>query len=102
MTGTFYGPNSHFYTASADECAQLKSLFVPNAKAWKFESNDFITTPAIAGKCPPTLTPIYRAYNNGFSRGIDSNHRITADVTAYQAQVAAGWTGEGIVMCAPR
>ncbi|MBK7473165.1 MAG: hypothetical protein IPI73_23620 [Betaproteobacteria bacterium] len=101
-TGAFYGPNSHFYTADAAECAQLKSLFVADAKAWSFESNDFLTTPAAAGQCPANMAPVYRAYNNGFALGVDSNHRITADLAAYQAQVAAGWIGEGIVMCAPR
>ena len=101
-TGAFYGPNSHFYTADAAECALLKSLFAANAKAWNFESNDFLTTPAAAGQCPANMAPVYRAYNNGFALGVDSNHRITADPAAYQAQVAAGWIGEGIVMCAPR
>ena len=100
-TGAFYGPSSHFYTADAAECAQLKSLFVADEKAWKFESNDFLTTPAAAGQCPSNTAPVYRAYNNGFARGVDSNHRVTADLAVYQAQVAAGWIGEGIVMCAP-
>jgi hypothetical protein len=78
-TGTFYGPNSHFYTADLDECAQLKTLYSPTAKSWKFESNDFLTTPAANGTCPAGLSPVYRAYNNGFTRGIDSNHRITSN-----------------------
>ena len=45
--------------------------------------------------------PIYRAYNNGFAKGIDSNHRITSNFASYQAQIAKGWSGEGVVMCAP-
>lgn len=101
-TGAFYGPNSHFYTADANECAGLKAQFVANAKSWKFESNDFLTTPAVGGTCPANTTPVYRAYNDGFARGIDSNHRMTPDLAAYQAQVAKGWIGEGIVMCAPK
>src|SRR5438034_5069161 len=28
-TGTFYGPNSHFYTADAAECAGLKAIYSP-------------------------------------------------------------------------
>ena len=28
-TGTFYGPNSHFYTADLDECAGLKTIYSP-------------------------------------------------------------------------
>ena len=100
-TGTFYGPNSHFYTADANECAGLKSMYTPTAKSWKFESNDFLTTPAVNGTCPAALVPVYRAYNNGFARGIDSNHRITSNLTAYLQTVAAGSIGEGVVMCAP-
>jgi hypothetical protein len=100
-TGTFYGPNSHFYTANPVECEGLKAQFTPNAKSWKFESNDFLTTSAANGACPAGLVPVYRAYNNGFARGIDSNHRITSDYAAYLQTVAAGSIGEGVVMCAP-
>jgi hypothetical protein len=100
-TGTFYGPNSHFYTADANECAGLKAIYTPTAKSWKFESNDFLTTSAVNGTCRVALVPVYRAYNNGFARGIDSNHRITSNFAAYQQTVAAGSIGEGIVMCAP-
>lgn len=100
-TGQMYGPNSHFYTADAGECAYLKSIFDPNAASWKFESNDFLTTPASAGTCPTGLTPVYRAYNNGFARGIVSNHRITSNLASYQQSVSSGWIGEGVVMCAP-
>jgi len=100
-TGTFYGPNSHFYTADPNECAGLKALFSPTAKSWKFESNDFLTTSAVNGTCPAALVPVYRAYNNGFAKGIDSNHRITSNHDAYLQTVAAGSIGEGIVMCAP-
>ena len=72
-----------------------------SAKSWKFESNDFLTTPAVNGGCPAGLVPIYRAYNNGFARGVDSNHRITSSYSAYLQTVAAGSIGEGVVMCAP-
>jgi hypothetical protein len=98
------GPNSHFYTAEAAECAELKRLqaITPvSAPRWNFESNDFLTTPAVNRRCPAGLVPIYRAYNNGSARGIDSNHRITSDYGAYLQTVAAGSTGEGVVMCAP-
>ena len=101
-TGAFYGPTSHFYTADANECAGLKAQYVANIKSWSFESNDFLTTPAPAGACPANTAPIYRAYNNAFIRGEDSNHRYTASLATYQAQVAKGWLGEGIVMCAPK
>ncbi len=98
------GPNSHFYTASADECAQLKQLQATTPatqKRWNFESFDFLTMLPINGTCPAATTPVYRAYNNGFSKGIDSNHRIANNQTAIQEVVARGWINEGLVMCAP-
>ncbi len=101
-TGNSYGPNSHFYTAEAGECDALKKQFNASAKSWSFESLDFRTTPSVAGACPGALVPIYRAYNNGFAKGEDSNHRITADAAAYQQLLKLGWNGEGIVMCAPQ
>jgi hypothetical protein len=100
-TGAIYGPNSHFYTADAAECAFLKSIFNPAVKSWKFESNDFATTKAAGGTCSGSLTPIYRAYNNAFPRA-DSNHRITPSAAGIQEVVARGWRAEGVVMCAPQ
>ncbi len=103
------GPNSHFYTADAGECAYLKQLqaTTPDTeKRWNFESLDFLTTlPTVAGingACPTGTTPIYRAYNNGFARGVDSNHRIASSQAAIQQEVARGWNDEGVVMCAPQ
>ena len=66
------GPNSHFFTADAAECAELKRLqaITPaSQKRWNFEGNDFLATPAVNGGCPAGLLPVYRAYNNGFARG---------------------------------
>jgi uncharacterized repeat protein (TIGR01451 family) len=89
------GPNGHFYTADPDECEQVKG-----DPGWHFESLDFsITPPNPGGVCPDGLADVFRAYNKRFAQH-DSNHRITADFTAYQAQVALGWVGEGVVMCA--
>lgn len=100
--GNSYGPNSHFYTADEDECANLVATFNPIAKSWKLESYDFATTLPTNKQCPSSLVPVYRAYNNGFARGADSNHRITSNYSAYQQTVAAGWSGEGVIMCAPK
>jgi|GEM_PF-545268 len=99
------GPNSHFYTASADECAQLKQLqstTPATQKRWNFESLDFLSMAPMNGSCPTSTSPVYRAYNNGFSRGIDSNHRIASGQAAIQEVVARGWINEGVVMCAPQ
>ena len=98
------GPNSHFYTLAGSECDGLKQLQASTPatqKRWNFESLDFVSTPASNGTCPSGTTPVYRAYNNGFSRGVDSNHRITSSQTAIQEVVSRGWSNEGVVMCAP-
>ena len=106
-TGKIYGPNSHFYTADPRECSELKALYTPTDKSWKFEGNDFATTtPLFAANgfttCPAGTIPVYRAYNNGFAQGIDSNHRLTPSLVAYTEMLFAGWIGEGIAMCAPQ
>ncbi len=100
-TGAIFGPNSHFYTVDATECAGLKASFDPNAKSWKFESNDFATGVPVNGACASGLIPVYRLYNNGFGRGIDSNHRFTTSSSVYQQMLSKGWRAEGVVMCAP-
>jgi hypothetical protein len=109
-TGTIFGPNSHFYTAIPAECAFLIAIFNAGEKSWHFESYDFAATPPlelrdfpdIGAACPPGAIPVYRAYNRGFERGEDSNHRLTNSLAAYQATVARGWAGEGVRMCAPQ
>lgn len=98
------GLNSHFYTVDPGECASLKQLQAATPateKRWNFESLDFISTPLAGGQCPAGTKPVYRAYNNGFSRGVDSNHRISTDQAAIAQVVARGWVNEGVVMCAP-
>ena len=98
------GPNSHFYTADSGECAYLKQLQASTPatqKRWNYESLDFLTTVPTNAACPTGTTPVYRAYNNGSTRVVDSNHRITTSLTAIQQVVARGWNNEGVVMCAP-
>ncbi len=98
------GPHSHFYTVDPGECANLKQIqasTLASQKRWNFENLDFFSTPAANGACPSWAVPVYRAYNNGFVRGVDSNHRITSSQTAIQQVLARGWINEGVVMCAP-
>lgn len=98
------GPNSHFYTLLGTECDSLKllqSITPATEKRWNFESLDFISTIPINGTCASGLLPVYRAYNNGFARGVDSNHRLSTNLLVIQQMVALGWNAEGVVMCAP-
>ncbi len=100
------GPNSHFYTISKEECAFLvkRSREVALDKPrWNLEYENFFTAfePEADGTCKSGLVPIYRAYNNGFSKGIDSNHRFVADRTLLQPLIVEGWVDEGIKLCTP-
>ncbi len=98
------GPNSHFYTSDAAECdflRQLQASTPATQKRWNFEGLAFAATPAVNRTCPTGTVPVYRAYNDGFARGIDSNHRITTSVDGIREVVNRGWRDEGVVMCVP-
>ena len=99
------GPNSHFFTASAAECDQLRNLQATTPatqKRWNYEGIAFrIQEPDAARVCPTRTIPVYRAYNNGFARGIDSNHRFSTSAAEIQRVVVQGWLDEGAVFCAP-
>jgi Repeat of unknown function (DUF5648) len=98
------GPNSHFFTASKAECDQLKALqaSTPATKPrWNYEGLAFMAKlPENSGNCAAGSVPIYRNYNQGAAKGIDSNHRFTTQKAEYDRLAAAGWAGEGVVMCA--
>ncbi|MBI4740366.1 MAG: hypothetical protein HY777_02150 [Betaproteobacteria bacterium] len=98
------GPDSHFFTVSSSECDSLKQLQASTPATlprWNFEGLAFYTRAPVSGACPSGTLPVYRAYNNGWTRGIDSNHRLSRSPAAIKEVVARGWTDEGIVMCAP-
>jgi hypothetical protein len=98
------GPNSHFYTLAGAECDSLKQLQASTPateKRWNFENLDFSSTPTTLGVCESGTVPVYRAYNNGYARGLDSNHRVTRNLSAIWEVADRGWLSEGMVMCAP-
>jgi Repeat of unknown function (DUF5648) len=99
------GPNSHFYTSDRGECAAVRAqqLTTPiSQKRWNYEGVAFFAFEPSAGVCPPgASTPVYRAYNRGNVTGRDSNHRLTSNLANYNAMIAQGWSGEGVVMCTP-
>ncbi|MBK8739216.1 MAG: hypothetical protein IPM02_06525 [Betaproteobacteria bacterium] len=99
------GPNSHFYAAVAEECNFLKQLAATTPASqprWNFEGIAFASSLPVGGMCLPGTLPVYRAYNNGYLTGKDSNHRITTNADAIQQVVAQGWRYEGVAMCAPQ
>lgn len=87
------GPDSHFYTNSASECATVRAN-----PAWTYENIAFNAFPAIAGDCPADRVPVTRVYNNG--RGGQANHRYVTSRSEAAATVARGWIIEGPVFCA--
>lgn len=97
------GPNSHYYTADSNETLNLRTIqsVTPNTeKRWNYEGATFAVNLPVNGACLNNDVPIFRAYNNGFARGIDSNHRIATNLAAINEVVARGWIYEGVVMCA--
>ena len=87
------GPNGHFYTADAAECAAVKQ-----DPGWTFERNEFYVTVPVNGTCTGGGLPVYRVYNGRFVER-DSNHRYTTDVPTYNLMVSMGWRAEGVVFC---
>ena len=85
------GPNSHFYTVDADECAAVK-----RDPGWTYEGTAFYVMPAVAQQCAGGAPPVFRAYNNRFAFN-DSNHRYATDYGLLQALQAQGWWMEGTV-----
>ncbi|MEP7084851.1 MAG: hypothetical protein ABI854_08950, partial [Betaproteobacteria bacterium] len=94
-TGKRRGPNSHFYTADANECAQVKL-----DPGWTYEAIAFAIRVPVGGVCPANTTPVFRLYNNGFATN-NSNHRYTTSSVIYQFMLTQNWSGEQTVMCAP-
>jgi serine protease len=102
------GPNSHFYTGSADECQMLKALeqkeksAQPKGQAypgWQYEGIAFYALMPVNGSCPNGTTPVYRHYNNRWAEN-DSNHRFTA-TPQMRFVMSQGWIDEGVVFCSP-
>jgi len=101
----FYLPpangDSHFYSASPAECAEVAARF----PAFVYEAADvmYVGLPdAASGECPAGSVRVYRLWNGR----ADSNHRYTTDVAVKAAMIARGYVAEGygpeaVIMCAP-
>ncbi len=92
--GSPLGPNSHFYTVNADECALVK-----NDAAWSFEAIAFYIDPPQGGTCVAGTTPVYRSFYPGGGLAL-MNHRYLTDMTMWE-HMAGSSILEGVVMCAP-
>ena len=101
----FYIPpadgDSHYYSASADECAavlvKFPALIEESANLFYIDLPDLVT-----GACPAGTTPVYRLYNNR----ADVNHRYTTSLAIRSQMLTKGYIPEGygtmgVAMCAP-
>jgi serine protease len=85
------GLDSHFYSASQEECAAVTRKF---SASWIYESGNVfrIQMPnQVTGACQAGAVPIYRVFNNR----ADANHRYTGDRALRDQMVAAGHLPEG-------
>jgi len=85
------GLDSHFYSASPDECIATMVNF---GGSWILEASEVfemnLPDPA-TGACPPGGLPIYRVFN----QRKDANHRYTTSTTIRDQMVAKGGVAEG-------
>lgn len=86
------GPNSHFYTIDAAECAKVKA-----DPLWTYEGIAFNAQPPASGACFSDRIPVLRLYNNGM--GGQANHRYTTSRSETAAMQSNGWIVEGTVFC---
>ena len=95
------GLDSHFYSASPDECYATLSKFdgiwlLESAAVFVIDLPDTTT-----GACPAGDVPIYRVFNNR----ADANHRYTTSIALRDQMVARGYVAEGygpnsVTLCA--
>ncbi|NDP43469.1 MAG: hypothetical protein GZ089_12265 [Aromatoleum sp.] len=88
------GPNSHFYTVDANECAIVKAN-----PGWSFEGLAFQVNEPVAADCPAAAMLVTRLYNNG--KGGQANHRYLTSRSAIADMQGQGWIIEGPVYCTP-
>jgi dienelactone hydrolase len=87
------GPNSHFFTAAAAECAAVAAN-----PAWTYEGVAFAVDVPPGGDCAADRIPVVRLYDNGI--GGQASHRWTTSRSEMRALADAGWLVEGTVFCA--
>lgn len=97
--------NSHFFTASAGECAQLKAMEAAERatgkpmQGWMFEGTAFFVEAPQANACAAGTVALQRFYNLGYERGIGGNHRFVDDADLKSAMIDAGWVAESTAFC---
>ena len=96
FTGTpDFGPNSHFFTAYANECT-----LVQENPYWLYEGLVFRTPVPSSGICAAGTTPVLRFYWPGADVTL-ARHRYVVDPGEIARMRASGWIEEGPVFCTP-
>jgi hypothetical protein len=88
------GPNSHFFTVNADECAKVQAN-----PMWTFEGYAFQVRPPVGIACSGASMLVTRLYNNG--QGGQASHRYTTSPSVRADMLSQGWIEEGPVFCTP-
>ena len=98
-----YGLDTHFYSASADECADTLRNWPAQ---WTLESSNVFRMALpdmMSGACPAGTMAVFRTWN----RRADSNHRYTMDPVVQMGMMNHGGMAEGygnppVAMCSPQ
>lgn len=88
------GPNSHFYTADANECTGVRTN-----PYWQYEGIAFRAIEPFGFTICPGGAIIERLWLAG-NDATASRHRYVADASLIPSMVAEGWVLEGPVLCA--
>lgn len=96
------GPNTHFYSADAAECASLRANSVLHYEGQPFRASRLIPSTATSpAGCPVATIPLYRGFNNASGKAYDPNHRYVTNRNLLKMLAFFGWVNEGAVMCVP-
>ena len=97
------GPNTHFYSADAEECKSLQSNPALHYEGTPFHASRLIPSATVgnAASCPTASIALYRGYNNPSGTVYDPNHRYVTNRDLLTKMLPLGWMDEGAVMCVP-
>lgn len=91
-----FGPESHFYTAYANECTAVRA-----DAHWIEEGVTFRAMLPSGTGCPDGFLTVSRFWKPG-DTVTATRHRYVVDAAAAATMRAAGWVAEGPVFCAPQ
>jgi hypothetical protein len=91
-----FGPNSHFYTAYANECAAVRE-----DPHWIEEGATFRALLPVDGNCAGGDVVVLRLWKPG-ATVTQTRHRYVVDPALVAPMQSDGWVLEGPVFCAPR